>query len=125
MPMHPTEDREKIELCFQRIFQNPHIEEERTDEKTDLVFKSSERNSLSLIREKLRKQRIRNSARKILLGNMNDKSVDFFLNKQAAFAGRVHFVKDPEQEDFLGPIMVTITAENVKEIIDWLTLDNF
>lgn len=56
---------------------------------------------------------------------MNDKSVDFFLNKQAAFAGRVHFVKDPEQEDFLGPIMVTITAENVKEIIDWLTLDNF
>lgn len=123
--MHPTEDREKIELCFRRIFLNPHIEEERMEEKTDLIFRSSERRSLSLIRDKLRKQRIRNSARKILLGNINDKSVEFFLNKQAAFAGRVHFVKDPEQEDFLGPIIVTITAENVKKIIDWLTLDEF
>ena len=81
-------------------------------------------NKLSLIRDKLRQQRIRDSARKILLKNMDENSVSFFLNKQAAFAGRIHFIKDPEQEDFLGPITITIISDNIQEIIDWLTLDN-
>lgn len=81
-------------------------------------------NKLSLIRDKLRQQRIRDSARKILLKNMDENSVSFFLNKQAASAGRIHFVKDPEQEDFLGPITITIISDNIQEIIDWLTLDN-
>lgn len=100
------------------------IEEEKSESGTHLVMKSSEKSSLSLIHEKLRQQRILNSARKILMRKMGEDAVTFFLNKQAAFTGRIHFVKDPKNEDFLGPITITITSKEIQGIIDWLTLDD-
>jgi len=120
-PLHPTEDPAKVAKCFTNITEDLHIEEEKTTEGVFLLMKSSDKQTLMLIRDKLRHQRIISSARKILLRNMTEDSVKFNLNKQAAYAGRVHFVKDPENEDFLGPIAFTIRSDNIQELIDWLT----
>ncbi len=120
-PVHPTEDRTKVAKCFSNITVNPQIEEEVIDNSVYLTIKSSERDTLLVIRDKLRAQRILDSARKILLRGMTESSINFFLDKQAAFAGRIHFVKEPENEDFLGPIHFVIRADNIQEIIDWLT----
>ena len=122
-PIHPTEDPEKVQRCFQKIMEGLEIEEEKTETGLELVMKSSEKSSLYLIQEKLRQQRILDSARKILLRSLSEDSVTFFLNKQAAFTGRIHFVKDPQNEDFLGPITVTISSDEIQGIVDWLTLD--
>ena len=97
------------------------------EEDSYFIVKSPKKKILSPIRDKLKKQRIRDSARKVLLRSMEPNTVSFFLNKQAAFMGRIHFVTDPEQEDYLGPITVTIEAEEeqLKKIIDWLTMVDF
>ena len=120
-PLHPTEDPAKVAKCFTNITEDSHVEEEKTTEGIFLLIKSSEKQTLMLIREKLRHQCILSSARKILLRNMTEDSVKFNLNKQAAYAGRVHFVKDQKNEDFLGPIAFTIRSDNIQELIDWLT----
>ena len=124
-PLHLTEDRMKVAECFINIIDNPQIEEEVNGEEVFLVIKSSERKSLMIIRDKLRHQRILDSARKLLFHNMTENSVTFFLNKQAAYSGRIHFVKDPKNEDYLGPIEFSIIDDNIKDIIDWLTSSEF
>jgi predicted RNA binding protein with dsRBD fold (UPF0201 family) len=124
-PIHPTEDRTKVEQCFQNIFGNYlEFEEEQKITGRYLIARSSKPEVFDIIFKKLRSERILDSARKILLRNMTIDSVNFLLNKQAAFMGRIHFVTDPEQEDFLGPISITITSEDIQKFIDWLTLLN-
>ena len=66
-------------------------------------------------------ERILDSARKVLMRNVIENSVRFFLNKQAAFMGRVHFVTNVDQEDPLGPITIQVIADDVEKLIKWLT----
>jgi len=118
-PINPTEDKDKVARCLQNILDRPQIEEEEGY----LVVQSSYQNILATIRAKLREERIIDSARKVILRNFRRDSdyVEFYLNKQAAFANRINFVTNPDQEDYLGPITVSITGENIQKIIDWLT----
>jgi predicted RNA binding protein with dsRBD fold (UPF0201 family) len=118
-PINPTEDKGKVARCLQNILDRPQIEEEEGY----LVVQSSYQNILATIRAKLREERIIDSARKIILRNFRRDSdyVEFYLNKQAAFANRINFVTNPDQEDYLGPITVSITGEDIQKIIDWLT----
>ena len=120
-PVHPTEDRLKVAECLFNITQISEVEEESNQGESFLVVKSSDKKILSIIREKLRRQRILDSARKLLVRKIAGEYLKFMLNKQAAFTGRIHFVKDPENEDFLGPIYVTIISNGIEEIIEWLT----
>jgi len=118
-PVNPTEDKGKVARCLQNILDRPQIE----DEGDYLVVYSSHQKVLASIRAKLREERIIDSARKIILRNFRHDSdyVEFYFNKQAAFAGRINFVTNPDQEDYLGPITVTITGDEVQKVIDWLT----
>ncbi|MHA1648997.1 MAG: RNA-binding domain-containing protein [Candidatus Helarchaeota archaeon] len=122
-PLHPTEDRAKVEQCLQNILSNPDIEEEDDT----FIVTSTNADILAPIREKLKGQRIRDSARKVLLSNLNYEPFTFYLHKQAAFAGRIHFVTDQDQEDFLGPITITVEAseEELRKLINWLTMVDF
>ena len=43
-----------------------------------------------------------------------------FLNKQVAFAGHISF-SAPEGESPLGPIRLSIEAQDPVDVIDWLT----
>ncbi|MFX1297938.1 MAG: RNA-binding domain-containing protein [Promethearchaeota archaeon] len=122
-PINPTEDWNKVSKCLENIIHNPIIKKEEMH----LIVRNSRIDLLSLIREKLKTQRIRDSARKILFKSIDLDSLTFHLNKQAAFIGRIHFVTNPEREDFLGPITITIeaTEKEIKEIINWLTMVDF
>jgi predicted RNA binding protein with dsRBD fold (UPF0201 family) len=118
-PINPTEDKGKVARCLQKILDRPQIEEEGNY----LVVNSSDQKVLASIRAKLREQRIIDSARKIILRNFRREVdyVEFYINKQAAFAGKINFVTNPDQEDYLGPITVTITGDEIQKVIDWLT----
>ena len=115
-PVHPTEDKGKVGQCLKNILDKPVIEEEDNY----LVVRSEQQQILSTIRAKLGQQRIGNTARTIFLKNSSPSTFEFYLNKQAAFTGRVNFVTNLDQEDYLGPITVTVTTEEVQTIIDWL-----
>ncbi|MHA1129963.1 MAG: RNA-binding domain-containing protein, partial [Candidatus Helarchaeota archaeon] len=106
-PIYPTEDGDKVRKCILNLVSEANIEIEGDY----LVARSAETHLLYPIQNKLRQQRIRDSARKILRRSMMPNFLEFHLSKQAAFVGRVHFVTNPEKEDHLGPITVRIEAE--------------
>ena len=115
-PVHPTEDKAKVAQCLNNILDKPVIKEEDNY----LIVRGEHQKILATIRAKLGQQRIGDTARKIFLRNLSPPTFEFYLNKQAAFTGRVNFVTNPDREDYLGPITVTVTAEEVQKVIDWL-----
>jgi predicted RNA binding protein with dsRBD fold (UPF0201 family) len=77
--------------------------------------------SLSQIQRHLKDQAMSAFARKILLKSVMDENhLRFYLNKQAAFMGVVHFCES-KSESPLGPITVEIQSDDVKSVIDYVT----
>jgi len=68
----------------------------------------------------LRRERIRDAARSIMFRGLEGNTITFYLNKQVAYAGHLSF-SELTGESPLGPIKVTITCDNPRELIDWLT----
>jgi predicted RNA binding protein with dsRBD fold (UPF0201 family) len=67
----------------------------------------------------LRRERIRNAARKAFFQGLRGETISFFLNKQVAFVGHVSFSEE-EAESPLGPVKVRIECEDPKGLINWL-----
>jgi len=63
----------------------------------------------------LRRQKILDTARSVMLGSLVGESIQFQLNKQAALMGKVSF---PPEEEPLGSVHVKITGG--RHVIDWL-----
>jgi hypothetical protein len=74
---------------------------------------------LSMLRNILHRDHIRDASRKALHHGLIGNTITFYLNKQAAFSSHVSF-SEAESESPLGPIQVTIEAEEPLQLIDWL-----
>ncbi|MEW6221869.1 MAG: RNA-binding domain-containing protein [Candidatus Hadarchaeota archaeon] len=108
-----TEVKEKVEAAVKRIFPTLEL---RQEEKL-LVGEATDVSAISRIHQLLRLQAILDTARSMMLKGKDGNAVKFMLNKQAAFVGRVSFT---EGESPLGPIDVTLEAEDVERLIDYL-----
>ncbi len=71
--------------------------------------------SLKIIHELLRRQKILDTARSEMLRGLAGDAISFRLNKQAALMGIVSF---PAEEEPLGSLHVRITGG--EKVIDWL-----
>ena len=109
----PTEDKEKVEAAVKRIF--PTLELSQTE--NSLVGESIRAESLDRLHQLLRQQAIRDSARSMMLRSRRGTVVQFMLNKQVAFVGKVSFTGG---ESPLGPIVVTLEAPDIERLIDYL-----
>ncbi|MFQ5838646.1 MAG: RNA-binding domain-containing protein [Thermoplasmata archaeon] len=105
-PCRPTESASKVKMAILNIFPDAHLEE------GGLI--SGRAQSLERFGELLRNQRIRNSAREVLMGSIRGSRMVFHLNKQAAFVGKVSF----SAHSPLGYITVTIEAEDVEAVVE-------
>ncbi len=72
--------------------------------------------SLERLAELFRSQRVRTSAREVLLGAIRGDRLVFHLNKQAALSGKASF----SAESPLGDIRVTVVADNLEEAVNEL-----
>jgi predicted RNA binding protein with dsRBD fold (UPF0201 family) len=118
--VNPTEDQSKVERALHNIFPSAHIE--RTDLADDVVKLEVHGNSLeflSTLRSLIKQERIRSAARSILLRGTRGTHIRFYLNKQAAFVGRVSFCQ-PEGESPLGPISIEVETADISRVIDYL-----
>lgn len=106
-PCFPTESLEKIEAALRNLF--PDIEIEREDE---VIAGTTGR--LDRLRELIRNQRIRDTARGQLLAGRRGPRTTIFLNKQAALAGAVNFAMSSP----LGVIRVEIEDDDLAALID-------
>jgi len=114
-----TESREKVAAALLNLFGKSgelRLEDDR------VVFLSSERASLQLLKDQFRDRRVRAAARRLLLSTVEDEGIQavLLLNKQAATVGIAALCDDP-RESPLGPIVLRIRYQNILELIDWLT----
>ena len=114
----PTEDESKIKRAIINLF--PIIEINVVEKEGKKIIGSSiGQKALSEFRTLLKRSRIRAAARSILLKSMSVSSITLTLNKQAAYAGHVSFITDPNESP-LGSITLIIQTQHPQEIIDWL-----
>lgn len=108
--VRPTERVEKVVCAIEKIFPGLIM-----DIRTDRIDAYDGPTSLLAFHELLRKQKILDSARSVMLRGRVGDVFQFQLNKQAAFMGIVSF---PPEEEPLGSLHVQITGG--ERVIDWL-----
>ena len=73
---------------------------------------------LSLVNHKIIKNELEELASNILSRSLEDSSLKFFINKQAAYNNNFHMID--EDMSPLGDIEVTIYTEYPEDVIQWL-----
>ena len=112
--INPSEDPQKIQTAITSIL--PHSNVKISD--FSITASSEDLSSLEKIYETIRAKHSERTYRRNLEKNLNDNSTWFYLNKQAAFVGKVAICEQSEESP-LGPIKVVLTSSNIDEIVDW------
>ncbi|MFQ5907335.1 MAG: RNA-binding domain-containing protein [Thermoplasmata archaeon] len=107
-PLRPTESARRVKRAILNIFPEARLEEEGKI--------AGDTGSLDHFAELLRRQHIRDSAHELLTGAIRGDRLVFYLNKQAAYAGRVSFSAHAP----LGDIRVTVVSEDLRDLIEEL-----
>jgi uncharacterized protein len=117
--INPTETEEKVKTAILNIFDDVSITITPDGKCSVLRAEASGQDSLYKLRNLLRNDRIRDAARKALFHSIRGNSITFCLNKQVAFAGHISFSAETAESP-LGPIRVTITSDNPRQLVEWL-----
>ena len=114
-----SEDPEKVKHAISNIlpFDEINLEESFVSAKSEDV------SSLEKIYETIHSKHFENIYRRNLEKNTNNNATWFYLNKQAAFAGKIAICKE-EDESPLGPIKVTLKSSDIERLIEWLVFGN-
>jgi predicted RNA binding protein with dsRBD fold (UPF0201 family) len=108
-PCRPTESFEKVTRAVRNLF--PDL---RIDSTGDRVVGVTE--NLDRLRDRIRTQRIRDTARRQLLAGRRGDRTTVSLSKQAAFVGVVNFAVSSA----LGDIQVEIESDDLAAAIDYV-----
>ena len=119
VPIYPTEDINKVKQAIENIMPDIDCKVEKIGKKTYLIGEMKGVKGLKLFHRLLRDQKILDTARSILKRSVSGNTIIFYLRKQAAFMGKIHFCDD-YAETPLGPIVVQITTDEPHKVIDWL-----
>jgi len=120
--LEPTEDESKVERALLKLFPSAHIERiTKPDDTVALGARGNGLEFLSNLRNLIRQQRIRSAARSILTRSLRGGTLQFYLNKQAAFMGRVSFCEAVGESPH-GPISIQVECEDPQSVIDYLAL---
>ena len=114
-----TEDLEKVKRAVENMFNMAEVEVKTSEKGSLLIAKTEGMEGLAKLYNLLRRERIRDAARRVLFKGLRGSSITFYLNKQVAYAGHISFCQ-PVAESPLGPIEVQITCDKPKELIEWL-----
>lgn len=107
-PVNPSEDPEKVRAAIAAIF--PDAELELGDEGFEGTCPS-----LDSFGKLIRRQRILDAARAVLLKNMHGRRTHMSLNKQVATVGKVSFA---DRRPVLGAIEVSVEDDDLEALID-------
>jgi len=109
-PCRPTEDIEKVTAAVRALFPDVQL----LAEPEGRVVGTTE--SVEHLREQIRNQRIRDTARRQLLAGRHGNRTTVTLSKQAAFMGIVNFAASSP----LGDVVVEIESDALDAVIDYV-----
>ena len=110
--IYPTEDVEKVSNAVLNLFPDARIEIE-----SDGLEASCD--NLNYLVQRIAKQKIRDSTRRYLMGQIKRPGLVFHINKQAALVGKINFT---EGDSVLGDIDVSISTNEPEELIRHMTI---
>jgi len=117
--VQPTESEEKVKAAVNNFVGNASFSLQSQGKNGFLSADAKGQDSLIKLRNAFRNDRIRDAARRFLFKSIKGNSISFCLNKQVAFAGHVSFSEE-NAESPLGPIRVSITSDNPRQLIEWM-----
>jgi predicted RNA binding protein with dsRBD fold (UPF0201 family) len=111
----------KVQKAFENLCP-PVISETRPDSEYGIVLvgKATGPESIAMFAKKFREQRILEAVRKQFLKAVTDDVLVFGMLRQAAFMNRFHLC-DLDDYSAMGPIQVEIHAENIQDVIDYIS----
>jgi len=120
--VRPTEDVEKVLKAVSNLlaFRDDEIKLEDLGSRYLMLIAESRRVSVLLPLHSLaRRDRVLDTLRKYMLNNLGGNTLTLKFHKQTAYAGHISLLTY-DDESPLGPIIVTISSDKIREIIDWL-----
>jgi len=125
-PVHPTEDIEKVKRAIETHLGKIPLKVIEHNQIIELTSSETDRNTLSFVRQSIYEKRILAVVRTRLLSNYND--LDFttsiYLDKQAAFVGKLRLIDNDVESPPLGSIEINITFDSAplfEEFLDWFS----
>ena len=107
-PIYPSEDPEKVREAILKVFPDADLEMSEDDI-------TGTTGSIERFSKQIRKQKILDTTRSVLIHGKRGDRTRFFLNKQVAFVGKISFC---EEKTILGTIKVVITDDDLDDLID-------
>ena len=107
-PIYPSEDPEKVREAILKVFPDADLEMSEDDI-------TGTAGSIERFSKQIRKQKILDTTRSVLIHGKRGDRTRFFLNKQVAFIGKISFC---EEKTILGTIKVVITDDDLDDLID-------
>lgn len=117
--VNPSEDSQKIIKAISNIFPFSKIEFQNFS----VNALSRDLRSFEKIYETIYSKHSQKTYRKYLEKNLENNSTWFYLNKQAAFVGKIAICEQAEESP-LGPIKVIVSSPNIDRIIEWIAFGN-
>lgn len=113
--INSSEDPYKIKTAITNIFPYSTIDIENFS----VNASSKDLNSLEKIHEIIHSKQSQKTYRRNLEKNLDNNTTWFYLNKQAAFVGKIAICEE-SSESPLGPIKVIISSSEIDQVIDWM-----
>jgi predicted RNA binding protein with dsRBD fold (UPF0201 family) len=117
--VNPTESEDKVKRAVSNLFGDLPTQMQSAQKGATLTAEGKNIDALATLRNVLKRDHIRDAARKSLLRGLAENTFTFYLNKQVAFAGHTSF-SEAEGESPLGPIKVTIETDDPMQLVDLL-----
>ncbi|MFX0203511.1 MAG: RNA-binding domain-containing protein [Candidatus Hodarchaeota archaeon] len=121
----PTEDIKKVKQALLNLCPSASIEVIRESEKTTTMKGyATGPESITTFAKKFREQRILEAVRQQLLKSVQNNELVFAVQRQAAFVNRFHLC-DLADYTAMGPIRIEIRANNIQDVIDYISPPTF
>ncbi|MFX1319434.1 MAG: RNA-binding domain-containing protein [Promethearchaeota archaeon] len=119
--VNPTEDMKKVQQAFVNLCP-PITSELKEDPEFGMVLIGTATGpaSIAAFAKKFREQRILEAVRHQLLKSIQNGSILFGMQRQAAYMNRFHLC-DLDDYSAMGPIRVEIRANKIQDVIDYIS----
>jgi predicted RNA binding protein with dsRBD fold (UPF0201 family) len=117
--VNPTEDLEKIKQAVENIFGAVEFKVKSRKWGDMLSAETKGTAGLTKLHNLLRREGIRDAARKVFFSGISEKTLTFYLNKQVAYSGHISFSQQTAESP-LGPINIQIRCDSPRDLVEWL-----
>ncbi|MHA1687254.1 MAG: RNA-binding domain-containing protein [Candidatus Heimdallarchaeaceae archaeon] len=120
IPLFPTETKEKVLKCFERLLGSiPKVSEIEEHSTLYLVADNVPIKKLEKIFNLIREQQILDTVRNCADIDYSTNSLIFYLHKQALYSGKIAIITSDTTSP-LGQVELHIRNKDPKEILDWI-----